>query len=449
LIAVGFTLQPDPEFLDLLDPLLRDGPDYFEVAPETTWRERPDGTLVENGYARRFLVLGEETQKPFVAHGVGFSVASGEEDETRQRRWLDRLALDQERFRYRWLTDHLGLSSPAGLNGMLPLPFPWTDTYAARVRWALSRLQRVVPDVGVENSVPYFSPDAPLDEPTFLRRALVAPRTHLLLDLHNLWTVALHHDFDPGDYLARLDLTRVIEIHVSGGSESQPGWLPGGRTMRLDSHDSAVPDEVFRLLERVLPGCPNLRGVTLERMEGTVQSADLPLLRRELRTIRRMTEKTLLPAPPPSARKGEGGQGGEVPSVDAPFKLPPRPERERGAGGGEVYERSLLRSLVSLDPLAALAAERDDPALPDEVRAWLGAIDGDGFRMAALLVARLRFERLTRGSPEADAWFEDSPEAFAAAFRAYHQEVTPEAYFPGSEARIFAAWCRVREEKRA
>jgi uncharacterized protein (UPF0276 family) len=424
LIAVGFTLQPDPEFLDLLDPLLREGPDYFEVAPETTWREQPDGTLVENGYARRFLELGEATQKPFVAHGVGFSVASGEKDEPRQRRWLDRLALDQRRFRYRWLTDHLGLTSPAGLNGTLPLPFPWTDDHAARVRRALSGLQRVVPDVGVENSVPYFSPDAPLDEPIFLRRALAAPGTHLLLDLHNLWTVALHNDFDPEDYLSRLDLTRVIEIHVSGGSESAPGWLPGGRTMRLDSHDSAVPDEVFRLLERVLPCCPNLRGVTLERMEGTVQSADLPLLQQELKRIRKTVENRSRQPPPPTA----------------PFPLPPRPDRERGAGGGEVYESSLLRALVSPDPSAALAAERSDPALPAAVRAWLGAIDEDGFRMAALLVARLRFERLCCGSPEADAWFEASPEEFAVAFRAYHGSTAPEAYFPGGEARLFAAW---------
>jgi segregation and condensation protein B len=45
-------------------------------------------------------------------------------------------------------------------------------------------------------------------------------------------------------------------------------------------------------------------------------------------------------SPPPSALEGEESQGGEVSSVDSPFPLPPRPARERGAGGGEVAQTS-------------------------------------------------------------------------------------------------------------
>jgi hypothetical protein len=47
---------------------------------------------------------------------------------------------------------------------------------------------------------------------------------------------------------------------------------------------------VWKLLERVLPIVPNLRGVTLERMEGTVGQGDVPLLREELRRARRVAE---------------------------------------------------------------------------------------------------------------------------------------------------------------
>ena len=133
--------------------------------------------------------------------------------------------------------------------------------------------------------------------------------------------------------------------------------------------------------------------------------------------------------------------------VDFPYKLPPVPARERGVGGGEVspldalaYEQALRRALTAPALVAALIAEREQAPRGSAVRGWLDAIDEDGFRLAALLVARLRFERLTRGSREADAWFEEAPGAFAEAFRAYHGSVAPGAYFPGHEARLFATW---------
>jgi len=145
-----------------------------------------------------------------------------------------------------------------------------------------------VPDVGVENSVFYFVLGDPLDEPAFIGEVLRARRTHLLLDLHNVFTSALNFGFDPRAYLARLDLGRVIEIHLSGGSPSDPRWLPSGRVMRLDAHDSAVPEAVWRLFEEVAPRCGGLRGVTLERMEGTVGAGDAAVIREELRRARRV-----------------------------------------------------------------------------------------------------------------------------------------------------------------
>jgi uncharacterized protein (UPF0276 family) len=91
---------------------------------------------------------------------------------------------------------------------------------------------------------------------------------------------------DAGGYLDRIDLASVIEIHLSGGARSDPAWLPGGRTLRLDSHDHAVPEAVWEMYEDVAPRCPNLRGVIVERMEGTVGPEDVDVLRGELRRAR-------------------------------------------------------------------------------------------------------------------------------------------------------------------
>lgn len=211
-------------------------------------------------------------------------------DRPRQRRWHERLAADHARFGFRWLSDHLAVTSLAGEATTLPLPLLARPEVAAQVRARLAALQEFVPDVAVENTAHYFTLADPLAEVDLIAGVLELPRAHLLLDLHNLSHNAETFGFDPRAYLDRLDLRRVLEIHVSGGSRSDPAWLPSRRSVRLDSHDDAVPEPVWALLEDVLPRCPELRGVTLERMEGTVGPGDVAEIDAELRRIRRLVE---------------------------------------------------------------------------------------------------------------------------------------------------------------
>lgn len=288
---VGFTLQPSERYMDPLGGLLRTGPDYYEVAPETTWRRISDGSLVPNGYSQAFEALAQETGKPLVAHGVGFSVGSANPDPERRQRWLDAMAVDHARRPFLWYTDHLGASVLNGAELTLPLALPHTDDAAEAVAASLRAMAAIVPDVGFENSVFYFHVDDPQAESAFYRRCLKTDNAHWLLDLHNLHTTAVNTGIDPQAWLDAAPLERVIEIHISGGSWSEPGWLPSKRSLRLDSHEGAVPEEVWSLLEGVLPRCPNLRGVTLERMEGTVEPADVPLLEAELGRVRQTVER--------------------------------------------------------------------------------------------------------------------------------------------------------------
>lgn len=292
--AVGLTLQPDEDYLGLLEPLLHRAVDYFEVAPETTWWAPPEAaamTLVPNGFHRRFRALAAATGAWFVGHGVGLSLGGGPSDAARRRVWLAQLERDQAVFDYRWYSDHLGVSAPGGLAATLPLPLLMDEASVRRVAGRLLALRRFLPLVGVENTAQYFLLGEPLDEARFLRRLLRRGDGRLVLDLHNLHTMAENLGFDPAAYLDELDLGQVIELHVSGGSYSEAGWLPAGRTLRLDSHDQAVPEAVFRLCEQVAPRCPNLRGITLERMEGTVALADVAAIAEELGRLRRIAEQ--------------------------------------------------------------------------------------------------------------------------------------------------------------
>lgn len=107
---------------------------------------------------------------------------------------------------------------------------------------------------------------------------------------------------------------------------------------------------------------------------------------------------------------------------------------------GETVQRLLATALTAADPGAAIATAADDPRLSDDDRRMIAAIDRDGFRISAMLVARLRLERLLHGHPAVDDWLARDPEGFTEVFRRYHASVLPEAFFPPEEARAFDAW---------
>ena len=91
----------------------------------------------------------------------------------------------------------------------------------------------------------------------------------------------------------------------------------------------------------------------------------------------------------------------------------------------------------SAEPLAELQQAAADPSLPAELRRALSSADGDGVQLAALLICKLRFERLIRACPEAEELFTADPERFAATFRRYHEAVPPTDFFPPREAQRF------------
>lgn len=272
-------LHPDLEYLELARELVEEEADYFEINPETLWRvER--GCLVRNDFHTLFRDIREHSGKPFAAHGLGFSVGT---HGARTEAWLDRLRDDHAAFRFAWLTQHLGWTEFDGLQATLPLPLPFTEEAIRTVADRMRLLQSVVPIVGLENTADYFVLGDPAVWPDFVNALCRAAGCALLLDLHNLNTQCINLKTDPAETLDRLDLDAVLQIHLSGGSESEAAWLPSRRVFRLDSHDGPVPEPVWSLFERALPRCRRLRGVVVERLNGTFGADGVPALRAELR----------------------------------------------------------------------------------------------------------------------------------------------------------------------
>lgn len=273
---IGLALSGRQSHLDLLAPLVEQV-DFLEVCPEQLW----DSLERLSPRADRYATLG----KPLVAHGLGLSLGTPGETE-RVDRWLAQIARLHQKLDLQWYTDHLGAShTPGGLVTGLHQPLPHTEEAVAAVRERFDRLRTVVPLVGFENTVFYYTLEDPFREAAFYNRLCRETGARLLLDLHNLYTHCRNFALDRWDFVAEIELANVLEIHLSGGSESDQSWLEGP-ALRLDSHDGPVPEEVWELAEAVLPRCPNLKGVTLERIEGTVKPEEIPHLSEELARLR-------------------------------------------------------------------------------------------------------------------------------------------------------------------
>jgi uncharacterized protein (UPF0276 family) len=195
--------------------------------------------------ARRFPIAG---------HGLELSIGAGGPDEPGYRDALGRVLAASSAL---WHGDHLCFTRAGGvpIRALTPLPF-----CEAAIDVAVDNIRRHKRELGapfvVENIAYYFlNPLSEMDEATFLRRVILGADCALLLDLHNVLVNAINHRYDPYRFVDRLPLDRVVQIHIAGGED-----VDG---VRLDTHSSFSPEEVWSLLEHVAPRCP-VRGLNFE-----------------------------------------------------------------------------------------------------------------------------------------------------------------------------------------
>lgn len=226
-----------------------------------------------------------------VGHGVFFSLFSGRWT-PEQQAWLTQLETRSLEFTFDHVTEHFGFMTGADFHSGAPLSIPFTPATLALGQDRLKRIQQASRcPVGLENLAFSYSLDEVHRQGDFLNRLLEPVNGFLILDLHNLYCQLQNFDVAFSELLRQYPLDRVREIHVSGGSWEQSLTFPE-KKIRRDTHDDAVPTDVFALLERTMPQCPNLRYVVLEQL-GT--GLDTPEKRaafqHDFRTLDRLVER--------------------------------------------------------------------------------------------------------------------------------------------------------------
>lgn len=212
---------------------------FFEVHAENY--------MVDGGPLHRHLTRVRESY-PLSMHGVALSIGGQEPLDAAHLQALKRLL---DRYQPEWFSEHLAWSGHGGVffNDLLPLAY--TPRMLDRVCQHVDQAQEFLGRrMLLENPATYLEFEASsIDEGAFI--AEVARRTGcgLLLDVTNAHVSCVNHGRDARDYLRRLPLDAVGEIHLAGFARQSDA---NGDALLIDNHGAPVAPEVWRLYDFVL-----------------------------------------------------------------------------------------------------------------------------------------------------------------------------------------------------
>jgi uncharacterized protein (UPF0276 family) len=211
------------------------------------------------------LLKAFSDERRLIGHGVFFSLFSGRWL-PEQEDWLKQLKETCATFQFDHITEHFGFMTGRDFHHGAPLNIPFTQSTLNIGRDRLKRIYDACRcPVGLENLAFSYSLDEVKRHGAFLEQLLEPVNGFIILDLHNLYCQLHNFDIPFASLISLYPLDRVREIHISGGSwgESQ---IDPSRKVRRDTHDDAVPEEVFKLLEAAIDRCPHLKYVALEQL---------------------------------------------------------------------------------------------------------------------------------------------------------------------------------------
>jgi hypothetical protein len=217
------------------------GIDYLEIISENFLGEAPlPRRNLARARARNASGLGHgDAPLPVVLHGVSLDLLGHERLDDR---YLDALCRLADELDAPFVTDHLCWTRAHGVSHHDLLPTPYTDDlvgYAAeRAAYVQRRLDR---PFGLENLSSYVTFErSTMSEHAFYTAVVREAGCSYLLDVNNIYVSSQNHGFSPLDYLAAIDFSRVLQVHLAGHSREPDGTL-------IDTHDGHVIDEVWSL----------------------------------------------------------------------------------------------------------------------------------------------------------------------------------------------------------
>ncbi len=211
---------------------------------DVDWVECITENYLGGGGRPRAVLERLRRDMPLVFHGVSMGIGSVEGPSDS---YLTRIRELFDIFEPAWVSDHLCWTHHGGKHSHDLLPLPYTEEALELVSAHVARVQDVLArPLILENVSSYLTyQTSTLEEWEFLTELVRRTGCRLLLDLNNVIVSAENHGFSAMDFVHGVPIDAVWQFHLA--NHTHFGHY------RFDSHKGAVPEEVWRLYDAVLP----------------------------------------------------------------------------------------------------------------------------------------------------------------------------------------------------
>lgn len=215
--------------------------DIIGKTPDIDWFEVISENFLAPGGKPLSMLERIRRDYPIAMHGVSMSIASTAPLDLDYLRDLKHLA---DRFEPALISDHLCWTGVHGVNLHDLLPIPYTEESLAHAVERIARAQDVLKRrLVIENISSYTTSSlSEMNEWTFLAELTQRSGCALLLDINNVYVAAFNHGFRAETFLDSIPVGSVAQFHLAGHTDH--------KTHKIDTHDSPVCEEVWRLFAR-------------------------------------------------------------------------------------------------------------------------------------------------------------------------------------------------------
>ena len=213
---------------------------------------------------------------PLILHGLNLSLGSAEGVD---EKYLEKVAALIERIKPVWWSEHICFTKAAGIDIGHLAPVPFTSEAVEVLVENIEKVKSVVKAPLILENITYMVqfPFAEMDEAAFLREVIERTDCGLLLDVTNLYVNSKNHGYDWREFLDKLPLERVIQLHFVGEHFHQ--------NRHIDAHADKTQNEIWEVFAEVCRRANNLKGAILERDENLPPFTEIM---EELQTARRL-----------------------------------------------------------------------------------------------------------------------------------------------------------------
>lgn len=235
----------------------RDGFDFLEVYSRGDWQHTDEPfSQIPNSVPRTYHHEGLDPVGPRLCP-----------DDT-----IEGCAKNQKLLNPPWTVEELAVRHIDGKYCDFFFPAILNDACVKATIENLNALHARLPGPLLPENAPYEFSVGAMHLCEFLTQVAHGADCGLVLDLGHLWSwqLSVNKGDTPDHGIEKLDLSRIIEVHLAGARVEE---YEGGQIYR-DLHGAGpIPEASFYLLRELLPKLPNLKAITVEVEDATESAA--------------------------------------------------------------------------------------------------------------------------------------------------------------------------------